>query len=64
MQTEFKAAKPDKIEMELTVRMELADWVRLKDQLGDQNYPSWAMKGKIAEMITHAQAHFKPEPSQ
>ena len=64
MQTEFKVADPDEIEMELTIKMPLHRWKELKTQLTSRDFPSWDLGRKITDMIHQAQIHFYPKESE
>ena len=57
MERSFRAINPGKIEMELTMRMSLKDWINLQEQLSTR-HPSWDLSNQIQDMIAHAKKHF------
>ena len=61
METDFRAINQKEIEFELKVRMTLADWETLGDQLTDVPnvpYPAWHLRGAIREMVRKANQHW------
>lgn len=61
MESEFKAANPDAIVMEMTMKMPLGHWRKLQKQLANA-YPAWDLSSAIQGMIRKAETHFYPEP--
>ena len=60
--TRFKAIETDDIQMELTMRMSLAEWKRLKAQLyNTHQYPGDQLSQHIYSMVQMAETHFEPE---
>ena len=60
MKTEFIVTNPDEIEMEMTIKMTLGQWKKLKNQLADK-WPSLDFGSRIQDMIFHATKHFYPK---
>ena len=57
MRAKFETAKPDEIELSLTMTMPIKDWQELKGQLQD-NRPSFELGQAITEMIIEASSTF------
>ncbi|WP_043345051.1 hypothetical protein [Cupriavidus basilensis] len=59
MRATFQIDNPGDVEMVLTVKMKLSDWVALQKQLPSE-YPSWKLTAAISEMTMHAKQVFTP----
>ena len=59
MEANFAVTNPDEIEIELTVKMTLRNWKKLKGCLKD-SYPGWDFSRIITDMISQADKHFYP----
>jgi len=64
MESNFKPAKPDTIEMTLEVTMELRYWKKLSTQLSNVSYPSNQIDLAIRSMVSQAEAHFQPKKNE
>lgn len=54
----FYVVDPDKMEFELTLKMSLGDWKKLKEQLNSSSFPSWQIGQSISEMVLKANREF------
>ncbi len=59
MRATFQIESPGDVEMVLTVKMKLSDWIALQKQL-PREYPSWKLSSAISEMAMHANQVFTP----
>jgi hypothetical protein len=64
MDANFKASKPDAIEMTMTLTMSLWEWKKLREDLRVANASGSEFHGKISAMISAAEAHFRPSVSK
>lgn len=60
----MRASSPDEIEFTLSIRMPLADWKRLKEQLDTLKWPAMDISHSISDMITQAQTQWWPRDSE
>jgi hypothetical protein len=64
VEANFKATKPDTIEMTMTLTMTLWEWKKLREDLRVANVPGSDLHGKISAMVSAAEAHFRPTVSR
>jgi len=57
----FFVVDPDKVELELTIKMTLGDWKKLKDQITSGGFPSWQLGNTISDMVMKANRHFQTD---
>ena len=54
---EFESTRPEDIEMQLTITMNISEWIELAEQVDDK-YPAWELAKAIKQMVNHSNAHY------